>query len=185
MTIYRRIYEQHHGPIPKDEFGRSMEIHHKDGNHKNNDISNLELVTIQEHFRIHFLQGDYGACLIMSKRMEISPEEKSKLAKANVAKQIASGKNRFIDPNWQRENQLIRVNNGTHHLLGGALQRKHVADGKHHFLSGEIQSNTQLKLLAEGRHISQTKVTCCHCSRSFNKGNYANWHGDKCKSNKT
>lgn len=32
---YRRIYEQHYGPIPKDEQGRSYEIHHIDGNHNN------------------------------------------------------------------------------------------------------------------------------------------------------
>jgi hypothetical protein len=190
MTIYRSnrhrsIYENHFGPIPKDEFGRSMEIHHKDGNHENNDISNLELVTLQKHFEIHFSQGDYGACLIMSKRMELSPEEKSKLAKRNVAKQIANGKNRFTDAEWQRQNQLKRVEDGTHHLLGGSIQRKYVSDGKHHFLGGKIQSNTQMKLLAEGKHISQFKILCSHCGKSFNKGNYANWHGDKCKLKKS
>ena len=113
--------------------------------------------------------------------MNISSEEKSRLAKENVAKQIASGKNKFIDSEWQRQNQLTRVHNGTHHLLGGELQRKHVADGKHHFLGGKIQSNLQAKLLAEGKHLSQTTVVCEHCSKTFNKGNYANWHGDKCK----
>ena len=34
---YRKIYEQHHGPIPIDESGRTYDIHHIDGNHFNND----------------------------------------------------------------------------------------------------------------------------------------------------
>lgn len=42
MTIYRKIYENHFGPIPKDKDGRSYEIHHIDGNRKNNEISNLK-----------------------------------------------------------------------------------------------------------------------------------------------
>jgi hypothetical protein len=87
MSIYRKnvnhrkIYEDHYGLIPKDEQGRSYEIHHIDGNHENNAIDNLICVSIQEHYNIHYLQGDYKACLIMSKRMKISSEEKSRLAK--------------------------------------------------------------------------------------------------------
>jgi len=78
---HRLIYENHNGPIPVDEFGRSYEIHHIDGNHSNNNIDNLLCVTIQEHYDIHYTQGDLKACLIMSNRMLISPEEKSRLAK--------------------------------------------------------------------------------------------------------
>ena len=33
--IHRKIYQEKFGPIPKDEKGRSYEIHHIDGNHKN------------------------------------------------------------------------------------------------------------------------------------------------------
>jgi hypothetical protein len=36
MNIYRKIYEQNYGHIPKDSAGRTYEIHHIDGNHKNN-----------------------------------------------------------------------------------------------------------------------------------------------------
>lgn len=78
---HRLIYENHVGPIPKDQEGRSYEIHHLDGNHNNNSIENLKLVSIQEHYDIHYSQGDLKACLIMSQRMKISPEEKSRLAK--------------------------------------------------------------------------------------------------------
>ena len=81
ITAHRKIYETFIGPIPKDEDGRSYEIHHIDGNHNNNEISNLLCVSIKEHYEIHKSQGDYKACLIMSQRMKVSPEEKSYLAK--------------------------------------------------------------------------------------------------------
>jgi hypothetical protein len=36
MSIYRKIYEQNFGPIPKDGDGRSYDVHHIDGNRNNN-----------------------------------------------------------------------------------------------------------------------------------------------------
>jgi hypothetical protein len=56
--LYRRIYEQVYGPIPVDADGRSFEIHHIDGNRSNNDISNLVALSIQEHYDVHWQQGD-------------------------------------------------------------------------------------------------------------------------------
>jgi hypothetical protein len=58
MSIYRKIYEQNFGPIPKEPNGRTYEIHHIDGNHNNNDPTNLSAMTIQEHYDIHYSQGD-------------------------------------------------------------------------------------------------------------------------------
>jgi hypothetical protein len=60
---------KHNGEVPKDEFGRSFDIHHIDGNNKNNDINNLKCVSIQEHYNIHFEQGDQGACHAIRIRM--------------------------------------------------------------------------------------------------------------------
>ena len=78
---HRKIWEEHYGPIPRDRDGRSYEIHHVDGNHKNNDVNNLLCVTIEEHYKIHYEQGDYAACMIMFDRMKVSPQEKSRIAK--------------------------------------------------------------------------------------------------------
>lgn len=72
---YRLIYENHNSSIPKDSSGRSYEIHHKDGNHSNNDPLNLQCVSIKEHFNIHYEQGDFAACKLIMTRMDISPEE--------------------------------------------------------------------------------------------------------------
>lgn len=76
--IYRKIWESAHGPIPRDSQNRSYEIHHIDGNHSNNSLDNLQLVTIQEHYEIHFNQKDYGACNQILLRMNLPPSELSR-----------------------------------------------------------------------------------------------------------
>jgi hypothetical protein len=71
MNKHRKLWEAHYGEIPKDEHGRSYEIHHLDGNHNNNNIDNLVCVTIQEHYNIHYRNGDWGACVLIAKRMNL------------------------------------------------------------------------------------------------------------------
>ena len=92
MKSHRKIYEEFHGiKIPK-----FMDIHHIDGNHSNNDPLNLKLVTIQEHYDIHFSQGDYGAAYMVSLRLKLSDEERSKIASLSATKANAEGKCGFV-----------------------------------------------------------------------------------------
>ena len=77
MTTYRKIYEDHFGPIPLDESGRTFEIHHIDGDHLNNSIENLKAVPIQEHYNIHYAQGDWAACLLIANRIVITAKQKT------------------------------------------------------------------------------------------------------------
>lgn len=100
---YRKIYEHHIGPIPKEENGRSVEVHHIDGNRQNNDPGNLIALTLQDHFDVHRKQGDLAACVLMGIKLNLSPDD-------------------LTDMN--RQQNLQRVINGTHHLLGGAIQKK-------------------------------------------------------------
>lgn len=81
MKNYRKIWIETYGDIPKDEFGRSYEIHHKDGNRDNNHIDNLECISIQEHYNIHYQQGDYGACVMIAKRMSLPTDYISNIQK--------------------------------------------------------------------------------------------------------
>lgn len=53
---YRKLWESTYGDIPKDDKGRSYEIHHKDGNRNNNELSNLMCVSLDEHYEIHSRQ---------------------------------------------------------------------------------------------------------------------------------
>lgn len=78
-SLHRKTWIQHNGQIPKDTNGRTMEIHHIDRNHKNNKISNLKLVTIEEHFQEHFQQKDWGACVLIAKRMNLPADYISKI----------------------------------------------------------------------------------------------------------
>lgn len=52
------VWEKHYGKIPP-----RMQMHHKDFNKTNNDISNLQLVTPLEHKRLHsgcrFVNGEW------------------------------------------------------------------------------------------------------------------------------
>lgn len=76
---YRKIWESANGPIPKDNEGFSYEIHHIDGNHKNNSLDNLKLVTIREHLQIHLEQEDWFAAALIAKRIGYGPDYTSEL----------------------------------------------------------------------------------------------------------
>ena len=70
---YREIYKNHYGPIPIDTTGRRYDIHHIDNNHSNNNPKNLKAVSLQEHYDIHYGQGDFVACWLIVRKLKISP----------------------------------------------------------------------------------------------------------------
>ena len=124
---YRKIYEQHYGPIPKEENDRSYEIHHIDGNHSNNNPENLIAVTAKKHYEIHYAQGDYFACFRLAPRIGATQEEIKKFAQAGG---LAAG-----------PSQKKRVENGTHLLLkradGSSISSDRVKNGTHHWLKDD------------------------------------------------
>lgn len=126
MTTYRKIYESYYGKIPRDKNDRTYEIHHIDGNHKNNNILNLKCVSIQEHYDTHYSQGDWGACFRISQRMNLDPTLKSELASKQQLKKVADGTHRLLGKNNPVH---LKIANGTHHFLGpnnpSKLRRKH------------------------------------------------------------
>jgi hypothetical protein len=112
-TNYRKIYENHIGPIPYDGNGRTYEIHHIDGNHGNNDPTNLIAVTLQEHYDIHYNQKDWNACKLMKlQRMEHTPEEIAELGRKG-----SMGKVSAID----QLGKTIKVSTGDPRLTSGEL----------------------------------------------------------------
>lgn len=142
-TKYRKIYENHSGAIPKEANGRTYEIHHIDGNHSNNDPTNLKAVTLKEHYDIHYAQGDYSACMIMKlERMDYTPEEISILSIKNNLKRVQNGTHHFLTRSDGTNINTDRVANGTHNWLDGKQQtimnKKRVEDGTHHFLGGKL-----------------------------------------------
>ena len=182
-TLYRKIYEKHYGKIPRDPDGRSYEIHHIDGNHQNNDPANLVAVTLQEHYDLHFSQGDYAACLLMAtQRMNKTPLEISALASKIARQRIANGTNPIVvSSEAARERALKIFARGEHPFLQGKIQsdsnRQRAINGTHPNSDGRLNK----KLLAEGRHSSQIMKTCPHCAKVVGAPNYARYHGNRCK----
>lgn len=121
---YRKIWEEKFGKIPK-----GMEIHHIDGNRKNNKIENLMCVSIEEHYRIHLEQGDYLACKIMAERMKLSEDERITIHKLAMKKRDQNGEknpmygkkhteetkrkigSKSVNRNWHRPNNYNGKNN--------------------------------------------------------------------------
>jgi len=158
MSIYRKIYQQHYGKIPKDSNGRTFDIHHINGNHNDNRIENLIALSIQDHYKIHYEQGDWYACYIMSKTMNLSPIEMTELSKKANQKRINNKTHNFLGENHPMK---IRSKNGTHHFLG---------------------QNFIKKQYSEGKNANQIKFSCIFCKNIFSFSNFNN-HTLSCKNN--
>ena len=184
-TNYRKIYESHFGPIQKDESGRKYDIHHIDGNHANNAPDNLTCVSIKEHYDIHYSQNDYGACYLIARRLRLSHEELTDLAKKNNEHRVSSGQHNFLGGEIARVFSRKRVAEGTHHFLDSEKARERnltrIKNNNHHLLGGKYQQQQ----LENGTHPSQIKKTCEHCDRTFSSNMYGRYHGSKCKDAKT
>jgi hypothetical protein len=157
MTIYRKIYEDHYGPIPEDENGRTYEIHHKDGNHNNNDPKNLKAVSIQEHYNIHYQQEDWLSCLIMSERMGISVEEKSILCSRAQKERISKRNHRFLDKDWQKE-KYYRQDLEKRSEISRRTCEEMVKNKTHPFLGGDIQREAHKRRKETGNYLSGEKA---------------------------
>lgn len=184
-SIHRQLYKKWHGTIPTDEHGRTYDIHHKDGNHQNNSPENLIAVPIQEHYNIHYQNGDYSACVLIAVRMKMSVEEISKLTSMAARKRVADGTHHWLSKEHSenvKSSIRRRVNDGTYHMLGGEIQKDFQLKrsyNKTHQWNGPDHNYDKLK---NGTHASQKKWTCPHCDVS-GKGstNAKRWHFDNCK----
>lgn len=158
---YKRIYKKHYGPIPIDCQGRSYEIHHIDGNHTNNDPSNLKAITIQEHYDIHYQQGDWYACLRIAERMNKSPQEISELARQSNLKRMKENRHHFLDSSWQKLTRQKLLNSG--------------------WINPFIGPSSNKNMLVKGIHPSQKIRTCPHCGKQGKAPGIFKWHFDKCR----
>lgn len=95
---YRKLWKNVYGPIPKDSLGRTFDIHHIDGNRKNNVIGNLICLSLEDHYKIHLKQfeetkseKEFRSLVFLSKRINksidnltgwtVSQETKDKISK--------------------------------------------------------------------------------------------------------
>ena len=144
---YRKIWESSYGKIPKDENGRTYEIHHIDGNRKNNLLDNLMCISIQEHYDIHYKQGDWKACYRIRTRMQTTFEEwkdlNKKLSESMLGKEaVAKG---FI----YQKNPCAYCNK----MIG------HIANLKKHEKSCKLNPN---RVITKNEKISKAKQGTKH-----------------------
>lgn len=87
MKPSHRVWLRHHGVLP-DWKGKREVIHHRNGDHSDNRIENLQLVTAGEHKRIHIeMDGSHW-----TKR----PEVKAKMSASQIGKKHTEEHNRKI-----------------------------------------------------------------------------------------
>lgn len=139
--LYRKIWSQAYGDIPKDENGISYDIHHINGDKTDNRLANLKCVSLKEHFDIHLKNGDYKACALIAGRMN-NPNLK-RMMNEKAKEKISL---------FQRK----KVKDGVHHLLSGDIQRKankeRVNNRTHNFLNKEWHKTKNRKLVENGTH---------------------------------
>lgn len=100
-TNYRKLWENYFNKkIPP-----GYEIHHIDGNFNNNDITNLQLVTMEEHLEIHRVQQDWGAVQAILMRMD-NPHGISEVARKAQLERLKKGTHNFQLMSKERKREV-------------------------------------------------------------------------------
>lgn len=195
MTIYGKhikVWKENFGSIPKDNNGRSYEIHHIDGNPNNNDPNNLMCISIEEHYNIHKEQENWNAAFLIARRMSLTPDDISEIARKGTLKRIANGTHNFLSPNFPRNpyankgyvvakdirtNKIVRIKkeifDNDEHYVGHNIGKKH--DNPHS--NRGHNKGKSWKQKEKRKNI----VTCPHCGKSGDASGHKRWHFDNCK----
>lgn len=154
---HRRVYESHYGKIPTDADGRTFDIHHINGNHEDNRPENLIAVSLQEHYDIHYSQGDYAACQAIVMRMNLDPSHYSTLARlryengTHPVQMMSEEKHLEISSLGGKASMKKLLETGKHVSQTRSVEEKH----RIAMLGGKASKETQHKLLANGKHPFQ------------------------------
>jgi hypothetical protein len=185
------VWKKYNGKIPKDDNGRSFEIHHIDGNPLNNEIENLKCVSIEEHYKIHLEQEDYGGAFLIARRMKISPEEISELARKQSFKQLEKGIHNFQN----NKNRNLYVNKG-YVVARNTETDEIVRIKKEDFDNNEIyvgaNTNRKMKSIHTNRGKNKNKTwkqknkeqptqKCLYCDFTGRGSHISRYHNEKCK----
>lgn len=171
---HKRIYVKHFGKIPKDKNGRVYDIHHIDGDHKNNDPTNLIAIPIQDHYEIHLSHNEFDAARLIALRMNKSPREISELSRKAALQKFANGTHHFIAINKKGRPDMKGENN--------PMRNPEVAKKVSEKQIGKIVSDETRQKQSES-HKKRTKIKCVYCDKLMCKLNHDKWHGERCTHN--
>jgi hypothetical protein len=172
---YRKIWEQNYGKIPKDTKGRTYEIHHIDGNHNNNDITNLKCVTIEEHYKLHYENGDYGACVMIAKRMELPSDYISKI-QIGIKRPGIGGVKKGTIP-WNKGKKGYKLNLSVEGKFNRSQSSKKTSKIKEHDILNIVQNfknkieinNPEIgKIKGNGKILTYERAFCKEYGKIYN-----------------
>lgn len=155
--LHRYVYEKEIGTLPK---GRGFNIHHKDGDKKNNDISNLELMTNSKH------QKEHG-----EKKAKENPDFFVNFQKKGIA----------AAPEWHRskegrkwhaehyENNIKNIMQETE--IRNCLNCNKEFEAKKHF-KGKYCTNSCKTKYRRKNKLDNINKNCSVCGKMFNSNKY-------------
>ena len=204
---YRKVWEDFYGSIP---YG--FEIHHIDGNRDNNSLDNLKCVSMQEHYDIHFKQGDSAACHAISLRLNQKPNtgwrhSEESLCKMRKPKQRKEGyklsdehkrkigdahrgKKRSPRPEEVRQKLRVPKSDAFKKRVSEKMSgvSKNLEQCPHCSKVGGVNVMRRFHFnnckVVRGDLVHQQKVKCPHCLKEGGISNMKRYHFNNCKQKK-
>lgn len=154
IRLHRYIWEKHFGKIPK-----GYTIHHKDHNKSNNDIGNLELLTVADHHKRH--------------AEELSPEMREWYRQnlADTARPAASKWHRSTEGReWHRANckALVAKTKELAEKTCRCCGKKFLGNHHKEFCSNACKSKWRRKT-----GVDNIEMKCSYCGKTFLRNKYA------------
>lgn len=149
---YRRIYEEHYGPIPK-----GYHVHHKDFNHNNDNPENLEALLPDDHAMKHGFLSNF----IMSQARATDLARLRNLGRKHTTEWITEAKKRMLGNTFRL---------GKRHTEEFKKRKSSQMLGKRYALGNRFKRNIEPESM------------CPHCKYiSRSAGNMKRWHFDACR----
>ena len=195
MKNYRQIWADHYGPIPIDENGVTYDIHHIDGNRKNNHITNLVALSLKDHYQIHYDKKEYNAAHLISNRLNMTPEERAdinkKLSESKTGKPLSEyHKSRMKKPKSEETKKRMKKPKSEEHKeairlasFGKIYNKIECPHCKKYISSNNAKRFHFNNCPTYTKKTYPTKI-CPHCFKEGAPGPMKQWHFDNCK-NKT
>lgn len=145
------VWEKHNGPIPK-----GYHIHHIDHNTNNNEIDNLQLMTMSEHLSLHGQDESHKA----KARRNLAKYAQPKAAEWHKSKECRE---------WAKENykvSLAKVHEEKVNKVCEVCGNKYITDGSSKTIS-RFCSNACKSKWRRDNNLDDIQKTCPVCGKNF------------------
>lgn len=203
---HRRAFIKAHRRPPKPGY----HLHHIDGDYTNNDPLNLVELTPEDHYNIHYEQGDWAACILLADSANKTPEEMVEVYR-NHGLRCVERKVGIHSPNFDRsevaretwkknppgrkpvtdgtkilkfktdeEVNLFLENNEEWYKGVPDIVKKGLSQSKRRLDSEEAKQIASNRI-KKGTHNFIQEYQCPHCGKKGKGPMMKRWHFDNCK----